>query len=408
MEMTLTRPTIDSQSSGSSQLSPDITEHAKPADVLREVRFRHSRHFAPILRQLRSSLLVSTYAAGKVVAVGTAGDQLNLSFHNFEQAMGIAARPGCLAVGAQGQIWFLKNGAELASCIEPAGQYDSCYMARSSLITGNIHVHEMAWEEKGEVGRMKDEKIHPTPSESSFSLHPSSFSDLWVVNTLFSSLCTLSDDFSFVPRWRPPFITELQGQDRCHLNGLAMEHGRPRYVTMMAESDEPAGWRPTKTTSGCLMDIPSGEVVSRGLAMPHSPRVYQGRVYVLNSGLGALETVDPDTGQRDTVATMPGYTRGLAFCGPFAFVGLSKIRETAIFGGVPIAENRAELKCGVCVVDLRSGQSVAYLELETGVEEIFAIDILPGVRCVSLTGPFPQQDGGNDVWVVPNSNQVDA
>ncbi len=241
---------------------------------------------------------------------------------------------------------------------------------------------------------------------SHVTLHPSNFPELWVVNTLFSCLCTLSEDFSFVPRWQPPFISAFQGQDRCHLNGLAMEHGRPRYVTMMAESDEPAGWRPTKSTSGCLMDIDSGQVVSRGMAMPHSPRVYQDRLFVLNSGLGALETVDVSTGQRDTVAIMPGYTRGLAFCGPFAFVGLSKIRETAVFGGVPIAESRDELKCGVCVVDLRSGQSVAYLEFETGVEEIFAVEVLPHVRCVSLTGPFPQQDGGSDVWVVPSPGQV--
>jgi uncharacterized protein (TIGR03032 family) len=207
-------------------------------------------------------------------------------------------------------------------------------MARSSLITGNIHVHEMAWAS----GKERD----GTAANASNSAHSSarippsgSPQQLWVVNTLFSCLCTLSDEFSFVPRWRPPFITTLQGQDRCHLNGLALEHGRPRYVTMMAESDEPAGWRPTKCTSGCLMDIDSGQVVSHGMAMPHSPRVYQDHVYVLNSGLGALETVDLKTGQRDTVATMPGYTRGLAFCGPFAFVGLSRIRETAVFAESP-------------------------------------------------------------------------
>ncbi len=392
-------------SDGVPQTPPPVTE--------REVRFRHSRHFVPLLEQLQSSLLVSTYAAGKLAAVGMAAGKLNLSFHNFEQAMGIAARPGCLAVGARGQIWFLKDGAELASRIEPVRKYDACYMARSSLITGNIHVHEMAWawgkdgQKKAEDGIVKAGNGRPDSPAAPLADRSATAPELWVVNTLFSCLCTLDNDFSFVPRWQPPFITALQGQDRCHLNGLALENGRPRYVTMMAESDEPAGWRPTKSTSGCVMDITTGEVVSRGLAMPHSPRVYQDRLYVLNSGLGTLETVDRQTGQRDVVASMPGYTRGLAFHGPFAFVGLSKIRETAVFGGVPIAENRDELKCGVCVVDLRSGQSIAYLEFETGVEEIFAIDVLPGVRCVSLTGPFPHQDGGTDVWVVPNPQQVE-
>jgi uncharacterized protein (TIGR03032 family) len=286
----------------------------------------------------------------------------------------------------------LKSGGELAAQLQPPGRYDACYLARSSLITGHIHVHELAW------GR-------PTDDEDS-AAQRSPFSQLWVVNTLFSCLCTLSPEYSFVPQWRPPFISSLQGQDRCHLNGLAMQHGRPRYVTMMAESDEPAGWRPTKATSGCVMDVQNGQVVSRGMAMPHSPRLYQDRLYVLNSGLGSLETIDLETGRRETVAVTPGYTRGLAFLGPFAFVGLSKIRETAVFGGVPIAESRNELKCGVCAVDLRSGQSVAFLEFETGVEEIFAIEVLPHVRCVSLTGPFPQQDSGSDVWVVPNPGHV--
>jgi uncharacterized protein (TIGR03032 family) len=293
----------------------------------------------------------------------------------------------------------LRNGAELASRIEPAGTYDACYLTRSSLITGNIHVHEMAWGSTNSDGSLVASDGSTTGERG---VHTSG---LWVVNTLFSCLCTLSDEFSFVPRWRPPFISELQGQDRCHLNGLALQHGRPKYVTMMAESDEPAGWRATKCNSGCLMDIASGEVVSRGMAMPHSPRVYQDRVFVCNSGHGTLETVDIQSGQRDVVAQMPGYTRGLAFCGPFAFVGLSKIRETAIFGGVPVAEHRGELKCGVCVVDLRSGQSIAYLELETGVDEIFAIDVIPGASNVSLTGPFPHQDGNGDVWVVPNQQQ---
>jgi len=349
------------------------TDNSQPSPTYREVKYRHSRQFAPILAELKCSLLVSTYQAGKLVSVGTKPGGLHISLHNFQQAMGLALHPKQLAVGSRGVIWFLQNASELAPRLDPPGQFQASYLARRSLITGNIHGHEMAW--------CGDE--------------------LWIVNTLFSCLVTLDDEFSFVPRWRPSFISELAAGDRCHLNGLAVEAGRPKYVTAMAESDQAAGWRETKATSGCLIDVASREVVARGLAMPHSPRVRGGRVWVLNSGHGTLEVVDPQNGRRDVVAPMPGYARGLAFAGDYAFVGLSRIRETSVFSGIPIAEHREQLKCAVVVVDLRTAQSVAFLEFESGVEEIFDVQVVPQAPCTAITGPYPQEDETIDVWVVP-------
>lgn len=355
----------------------DDGSREEPPAQYREVRFRHSRDFVPILESLGATLLVSTYQAGKLVTVGATGGQLRLALHNFEQAMGIGVHPQRLAVGSRGVIWFLQSAAELAPRLAPTGQFDACYLARSSFISGNIHGHEMGW-----IG-----------------------DELWVVNTLFSCLCTLHQDFSFVPRWRPPFISELAANDRCHLNGLAISDGRPRYVTVMAESDQPAGWRPLKAHDGRVLDIESGQPVTQGLAMPHSPRVFGGRLWVLNSGCGTLETVDLASGQRTVVTAVPGYTRGLAFHGSYAFMGMSRIRETAVFGGVPIAERRNELKCGVAVVDMRNGQSVAYIEFESGVEEVFDVQVL-AARSVALTGPYPAQDDAQEVWVVPRPDQV--
>ena len=249
---------------------------------------------------------------------------------------------------------------------EPIGRHDGCFLARSSHFTGDIQIHEMAWSEN----------------------------QLWIVNTAFSCLCTLDDHHSFVPRWRPPFITGLAAEDRCHLNGLAMADGRPKYVTALAETDTPQGWRPAKATSGCLIDVASGVTVARGFAMPHSPRVHQGRVYLLDSGMGRFVTVDPPTGSVETVAELPGYSRGLAMQDRFAFMGLSKIRETATFGGVPVAERRDELKCGVAVVDLATGRHMAFLEFQSGVDEIFDVQLLPGILFPALSGPNPVRDGG--------------
>ena len=341
---------------------------------LREVRYEFTPLLPEILQRLGITLLVSTYQAGKVLALGTSDGRLTVSFTHFDRAMGIAVDRTRIAFGSRRQIHFLKSAPDLAPQVPPAGTYDGCWLPRSSFYTGNIHGHEMAWGEEG----------------------------LWVVNTLFSTLCTLHENYSFVPRWRPRFITELQGQDRCHLNGMAMDLGRPKYVTVMAESNEPAGWRPNKATSGCVIDVESQETVLRGLAMPHSPRIHQGRLWVLNSGCGDFGTVDLSHGRFEPIENVPGYCRGMAFNGPYAFVGLSKIRETAVFGGVPIAANREALKCGIAVIDLRVGRTVAVFQLHSGVEEIFAVEVLPQCNA-NLQGPGTERDDSvADIWLVPS------
>ena len=327
-----------------------------------------------ILQHLEASLLVSTYQAGKLAVVGANQGAFALSFHNFERAMGIAVKRDRIALGTTTQVWFLHATPEIARGIEPIGRHDSCFLARSSHFTSDIQIHEMAWADD----------------------------QLWIVNTAFSCLCTLDDHHSFVPRWRPPFISTFAAEDRCHLNGLAMVDGRPKYVTALGETDTPHGWRPTKATGGCLIDVASEETVARGFAMPHAPRVHQGRVYLLDSGRGRLVTVDPPTGKVEPVADLPGYARGLALQDQFAFVGLSKIRETSTFGGVPVAERRDELKCGVAVVDLATGRRMAFLEFQSGVDEIFDVQLLPGMLFPALSGPNPVLDGGAPVWLAPD------
>lgn len=341
---------------------------------LREIRFRHSPSFVEVLRQRGCSLLVSTYQAGQLIAIGTSDEGLHLSMREFDQAMGLAVAPKRIALGARGQIWSLADNSHLAPMIEPRGLYDRCYLARSSTVTGGIHCHELAW------GR--DEDGRP---------------ELWIVNTLFSCLANPHPEYSFVPRWRPPFISQLAGEDRCHLNGIGMRDGRPAFVTAMSQTDEAAGWRADKNRTGCVLDVASGETVTTGLAMPHSPRWHGGRLLVLNSGWGTVESVDLASGTRTQIEAVPGFTRGLACHGNLAFVGLSRIRETAVFGGVPIAARHEELKCGVGVIDLERGVTVATLEFETGVEEIFDVQILPGARCPALAGG----DRGEEIWVVP-------
>jgi uncharacterized protein (TIGR03032 family) len=339
----------------------------------KEINYRYSLDFPRLLTELGVSLFISTYQAGKLVVGGVNQGAFDLTFHSFRRPMGVAVRPGCIAVGTEQEVWFHRAAMDLAPQIEPKGAHDGCFLARTCHFTGEIQIHEMAW--AGE--------------------------ELWIVNTLFSCLCTLDGNFNFVPRWCPPFVTALAAEDRCHLNGFAIADGRPRYATALGETDTPQGWRPTKATGGCLIDIPSNQIVARGFAMPHSPRLYGGRLWLLDSGNGRLVTVDPANGHVDLVAEVPGYARGLSFVGPLAFIGVSRIRETAIFGGLPVAQRTEPLRCGVGVIDLRTRRNVAHLEFQTGVEEIFAVEALPGMRLPSLSGPAAGMDSGPRIWWVP-------
>jgi uncharacterized protein (TIGR03032 family) len=336
-----------------------------------EFHYTQSESFAPLLRQLGASLLVSTYQANKLLVARAAGPGLSTLVRTFEQPMGLAVRAHELTVGTRDQIWTFRDAPDIAARVEPAGQHDACFLPRSCHVTGDIRVHELAW--------ARDE--------------------LWVVNTRFSCLCTLHPDYSFVPRWRPPFISALAAEDRCHLNGLAVVDDHPKYATALGESDEPSGWRPNKPHGGIVMDVPSGEILARGFSMPHSPRWHDDRLWLLESGHGRLARLDIATGRSERVIELPGFARGLAIRGPYAFVGLSKIREKSAMNGVPLAERRGELKCGVAVIDLRSGGIAAMLEFQTAVEEIFDVQLLNGVRFPEVIG-F-QKDTIQHTFIVP-------
>jgi uncharacterized protein (TIGR03032 family) len=202
---------------------------------------------------------------------------------------------------------------------------------------------------------------------------------MWLTATRFSCLAKLSHDFNFLPVWKPPFVTDLVPEDRCHLNGIAVRDGRPRYVTALGTTNAAGAWRERKATGGVVIDVQSNEIVLDGLAMPHSPRWHDERLWVLNSGAGELLAVDPQSGRSDVVCRLPGYLRGLCFCGPYALVGLSKIRERHIFGGLPVQQRCANLLCGIAVVDVRDGREAGFFEFTAGCEELYDVRFLPGV-----------------------------
>ncbi|MGH7965707.1 MAG: DUF4915 domain-containing protein, partial [Candidatus Binatia bacterium] len=181
---------------------PDAANSSATA-ALRSV---HTSNLPQLFEQLQISLVVSTYQAGKVILVRADKGVLNTHFRTFGKPMGVAADQARLTIGGSNMVWYYRNLPAVAQKLEPPGKYDACYLPRRVHVTGDIDIHELAWDNKEE---------------------------LWVVNTRFCCLCTLDANHSFYPRWRPPFVSALAPEDRCHLNGLSLVDGKPKYVTAL-------------------------------------------------------------------------------------------------------------------------------------------------------------------------------
>lgn len=340
----------------------------------------HSSNLPQLLEQLNCSIVITTYQAGQVITIGRNNQELSFGFCSFPQAMGMARTPRGLALASKHEIWNLNGQRELAAAIEPAGTHDIAFLARSCHVTGPVMSHELAWCGGGLV----------------------------MVNTLCNCLATLESPWSFKPIWKPPFISDTTPSDRCHLNGLAIseDESAPAYVTLHGISDIENGWRDNKATGGAVLEISTGRILTGDLSMPHSPRLYQGELYALNSGKGELLRIDRNSGEYEVVAQLPGFTRGLDLIGNIAVVGLSRIRESAVFGGLPLQERQEDLRCGVALVDLKRGELKGYCWFESGVEEIFSVLVLPGFCNPNVIGPNSKADESDEasqtIWFTPS------
>ena len=340
------------------------------ADPLRSV---HTNTFPQLLNQLGASVLVTTYQAGKLVVLREDGGLLNTHFRNMSKPMGLARDGGKLVIGCGIDIWEFHNVPALCGKLDESDDYpnnsakhDACFLPRRSHCTGDIHIHEMAFV-KSQTEKSPDELVF--------------------VNTAFSCLSKRSEQNSFEPIWRPKWIKQLSPGDSCHLNGLAARDGQVKYVTALGTTNEPGGWRENKRAGGLLLDVDSHEIIAQGLSMPHSPRWYNGKLWLLESGEGTIGTVDLATGKYESIAQFPGFTRGLSFIGPLAFVGLSQVRESAVLSGIPLVERLKEAEertCGVWVLNIETGETLGFCRFEEGVQEIFAVEVLPGVRFPDL------------------------
>jgi uncharacterized protein (TIGR03032 family) len=319
------------------------------------------------LHEAGVSVALTTYQAGRIIFIGLRPDgTLRAHERLIEQCQGLCVAGDDIWVSGKTMLWRMRNAVPPGMMTERGA--DRLFIPREGRVTGALDIHDIGF---GVLGDM----VAPAPI---------------FVATQYNCLATISDRAAFRPLWRPPFVSALVPEDRCHMNGLAMDNGAPAYVTAVSASDVQDGWRDRRQDGGVVVHVPSGEIVARGLSMPHSPRLHQGRLWLLNSGTGELGVIDPRDGSFTPVAFVPGYARGLALFGRYAVIGLSRPRHNQTFEGLALEEalrtRDAAARCGLVVVDIETGQTVQWLRFEHTIDELYDVALLPGVRQAEALG----------------------
>jgi uncharacterized protein (TIGR03032 family) len=373
-----------SPSKGGEGASPDgrdapAAEAAKPEE---KVTYSMSPGLSGFLGSNRIGLAISSYQSGKFYLLGqNVNGGLLVDERYFRKAMGICVPDkDTILLATLFQIMKFRNVLESDQRVNKV--FDACYVPREIYVTGEIDAHD--------VGQLADGR--PV-----------------FVNTLYNCLATPSPRHSFTPIWKPPFISKIVKEDRCHLNGLAMEDGVPRYVTAVSKSDTIDGWRDRRFDGGIVVDVQTGEIVIGGLSMPHSPRIYGGKLWVLNSGTGEIGWVERGASAAESkfqpLVFCPGYVRGLAFHGKHAFVGLSKPRYQRFEGlalDKKLAEADSEAWCGVQVIDLDTGTCVHWFRIDGPVGELYDVGVVPDV-----VSPMSLSFASNDILVLTTHDPLD-
>ena len=319
----------------------------------------YSPQFAELLNKLDISLVVSTYQVNKIIILKSVEtDKITQLLRNFRNAMGIAVKGNKLAVSTLNEVVLLKNRPEIAGTYPSKPDvYDSIFIPSARFLTGHLSLHDMEF--------IKDKLV--------------------AVNTNFSCLAYIDAEHSFTPFWQPPFISELALEDRCHLNGLAVENDEIKYLTALGKSDTPHGWRPGKMNSGILMEYPSGRIILDKLAMPHSPRLFNGKLYLLNSAQGELLSVNPKDGTSEVIVKLGAFARGMSLHGDYLFIGVSKLRHNnPTFADLPIAKTSFS---GIIAVYLPNKSIVGSLNYEMSVDEIYDVKVIDNYQSPSILSP---------------------
>ena len=344
----------------------------------------HSPNIPELLYSLQCSVAVTTYQAGKVIFISAPTPTKLVQLpRTFEKPMGLALDKDRLAVATRDQVIVFRNAANMAANYPPHPHtYDALFLPRAAYYTGEIDIHDIFW----------------------------SNDKLLAVNTRFSCLASIDDTFCFKPEWKPYFVHKITPDDHCHFNGVAIDGAEPLYATALGDTSGTESWREKKLTGGAVIDIKKNIVLTRGLPMPHSPRLYNGKLYALLSATGELVEIDRITGKPAVIKNFNGFVRGMDCIGDYLFIGLSKLRESSsAFRDLPIAKQ--SLFAGIVVMHLPTATITGFIKYENSVEEIYDVKILPDVRRPNILSPDKPErkmavtTPDDDYWAITKEDQ---
>ena len=334
------------------------------------------------LHTLNISIAFTSYQSGLLYLIGRNKEGgVNVHQTTLPKPMGLCLdKKGSLTMTGGYQVMRFEN------VLEPEQQvnntFDTCFVPRRVHVTGHLDAHDVGINSNNE----------PV-----------------FINTRFNCIATTSERHSFTELWRPPFISALVDEDRCHLNGMAMQDGEPLYVTAVSKSDTIDGWRDRRANGGVVINVKTNQIVCEGLSMPHSPRMHNGKLWLLNSGSGELGVINLDedgTGKFEPKVFCPGFTRGLSFYGNYAFVGLSKPRYKR-FEGLALDDKLkqadSEAWCGVQIIDLNTNSCVDWFRIDGSVAELFDLEVIPDSICPMAVPPESPEAANLVTFASPDS-----
>jgi uncharacterized protein (TIGR03032 family) len=333
-------------------------------------RYSTSEGLSSFLRDQNIAIAFTSFQTGQLFLVGrTATGEISVDVQAFRKPTGLCAAGDALVVATLGHVYRLENILRPGQSLD--GTYSHCYLPRVGHLTGVLDTHDVGVDRSG------------APV---------------FVATRYNCLATTSPVHGFKPVWRPPFISELVAEDRCHLNGLAMREGAPAYATAVSASNTYDGWRDRFADGGVVVDVVTNEIVCDALSMPHSPRMQGNELWLLSSGAGELGYVvglERERGRFQAVSFSPGFVRGLAFHRQYALVGLSRPRYDDGFAGLALQRRledaREEAWCGVQIIDTASGRCAEWFRIDGPTREIFDVAVLPGVLCPRSVSPLDDE-----------------
>lgn len=309
----------------------------------------YTPQLSELLFKLKCSIAISTYQANKVIFISPVDEsKITQLPRDFVKPMGFEISGDRMILATKDEVIYFENSKDLAKHYpNKKDTYDSLFLPRTTFYTGQVDMHDVAIGAEG----------------------------IWAINTSFSCLCQVTGSFNFIPKWQPPFISKLVSEDRCHLNGLVMINGKPKYVTALGTTDTHQGWRENIVGGGVLMDVETNEIILDKLPMPHSPMMHNGELYVLLSASGELVKVDIKGKKYEVLKKLDGFCRGMDACGDYMFVAMSKLRKnSSTFAKLPFAKN-ADVAC-IKVIHLPTKAIVGELTYHASVDEIYSLKIL--------------------------------